>query len=205
MHTLRPYVETDRDAVRDLLVAAFSDDPAYAHAFPDDRERALGIVLPALVSIRASTGGTLTVVEIQDRVVGIRSSTRSTNRPGLATYLRHGLARMPFTLGLTTLRRMLSADAEMAQLRNLVQPLEAHAYLAQIAVHPDHQKTGAGSALMRDWLDEVDRSQQAAALLTSRAQNVIWYERFGFEIAGQVGIAREFTAWCMVRAARTDR
>ena len=60
------------------------------------------------------------------------------------------------------------------------EPPEPLWYLSHIGVSPEHQGEGFGSALMRDGLASVDRDGVPTWLETSRANNVAYYERFGF-------------------------
>jgi ribosomal protein S18 acetylase RimI-like enzyme len=60
------------------------------------------------------------------------------------------------------------------------EPDEPLWYLSHIAVAPDHQRRGLGSALMRDGIETAERSALPIWLETSRAENAVYYERFGF-------------------------
>jgi len=130
--------------------------------------------------------------------VGLLVTLPSSTRFGLVSYIRHGLMWLPLRFGWAPLTRLLGADSEMHALQAVAQPPVHHLYIAQLAVRPDHQGKGVGSALMRDLLDTHD-SPSPISLLTTKSQNVLWYGRFGFKVKGQCGIAQAFTAWCMVR------
>ena len=76
-----------------------------------------------------------------------------------------------------------------------------------IAVHPDHQGQGIGTALLRALLARADELQ-APVVLEVRTDNdtaIALYERHGFE---QVGLRRRYyqpsgaDAYTMVRPAR---
>jgi len=60
------------------------------------------------------------------------------------------------------------------------QPDEPIHYLSHIAVAPERQGEGLGSALMRDGLMVADRGGVPTWLETSRAANASYYEGFGF-------------------------
>lgn len=60
------------------------------------------------------------------------------------------------------------------------EPAEPLLYLSHIGVMPEHQGEGLGSALLRDGLATADDLGVPAWLETSRANNVTYYERFGF-------------------------
>lgn len=59
-------------------------------------------------------------------------------------------------------------------------PRERHWTLGTMGTHPDHQKSGFGTAVLAPMLDRLDRDGMCAALETSAEDNVSFYERFGF-------------------------
>ena len=60
-------------------------------------------------------------------------------------------------------------------------PVEPHWYLGTLGVDPALQGRGVGAALLRAWLDRVDRSRAPAYLETDRASCESFYARAGFE------------------------
>jgi GNAT superfamily N-acetyltransferase len=67
-------------------------------------------------------------------------------------------------------------------------PDEPHWHLGPVGVLPDFQGRGIGTQLLEAFSDFVDRQRLAAYLETDRPENVAFYERFGFQITGQVSI-----------------
>lgn len=65
-------------------------------------------------------------------------------------------------------------------------PREPHWYLAMIGVDPAWQGSGLGSRLLREKLAEIDEQGLPAYLETTNPANLPLYERFGFEIMGEV-------------------
>ena len=63
--------------------------------------------------------------------------------------------------------------------------------LAPMAVIPDRQRTGVGSALVRAGLDECRRSGAAAVFVLGHPS---YYPRFGFATASTLGFRCEFDA-----------
>ena len=60
------------------------------------------------------------------------------------------------------------------------EPSEPLLYLSHVAVTPERQGEGLGSALMRDGTARADHDGVATWLETSRGDNVGYYESFGF-------------------------
>lgn len=62
-----------------------------------------------------------------------------------------------------------------------IHPVEPHLHLGPIGVSPEAQGRHIGHDLMELFCAEADRSGTAGYLETDRAENTVFYERFGFE------------------------
>jgi ribosomal protein S18 acetylase RimI-like enzyme len=67
-------------------------------------------------------------------------------------------------------------------------PREAHWYLPQIGVEPNSQGMGLGGELMRHALARCDQEQALAYLEASKPENIPFYQRYGFEVIGEIQI-----------------
>lgn len=65
-------------------------------------------------------------------------------------------------------------------------PTQPHWYLSILGVEPTQQGKGYGSALMQHVLQECDRTFLPAYLESSKATNIPFYERHGFELLGTI-------------------
>ncbi|MFG2435308.1 GNAT family N-acetyltransferase [Streptomyces sp. NPDC048508] len=82
----------------------------------------------------------------------------------------------------------------------------AHTYLWMIAVSPERQGEGLGSALMEPVLDRCDREGLAAYLEASNARSRALYERLGFVVTGgPLALPDGPAMWPMWREPRTGR
>jgi len=61
-------------------------------------------------------------------------------------------------------------------------PAEPHVHLGPIGVAPEKQRQGVGTALMRCYIDHLERTKAAGYLETDRSENVEFYEKFGFVV-----------------------
>jgi ribosomal protein S18 acetylase RimI-like enzyme len=61
-------------------------------------------------------------------------------------------------------------------------PADLHYYLYMLAVRPEHQSQGLGSALLRTMLERCDREQMPAYLEASNPRNISLYQRHGFRV-----------------------
>ena len=81
-------------------------------------------------------------------------------------------------------------------------PREPHWYLPLIGVDPIQQGKGLGSALLRQALIRCDREQKLAYLESSNAKNMPLYERVGFERIGTIQAGTWPPIYPMVRTPR---
>ena len=80
-------------------------------------------------------------------------------------------------------------------------PGQPHYHIDPLAVLPDKQGRGIGSALMTRFCEHVDTCEMHAYLETDQQRNVRLYERFGFEVQDMdtvIGVKN----WFMWRKAR---
>lgn len=78
-------------------------------------------------------------------------------------------------------------------------PQEPHWYLPLIAVKPNQQGKGYGSALMQHVLKQCDRTYTPAYLESSNLANVPFYERHGFEVVATIQVGTSPPIFPMVR------
>ena len=81
-------------------------------------------------------------------------------------------------------------------------PKEACWYLPLIAVDPAHQGSGIGSELMKAAMSRIDEDNLPGYLESSNPRNVSLYERYGFEVIGQIKIGDAPLIQPMYRKAR---
>ena len=76
------------------------------------------------------------------------------------------------------------------------------ASLASLAVAPDFQRRGIGSALVREVIERADHRGEALVVLKGSPE---YYGRFGFEHSVRSGIHMELPAWAPAEAAQVLR
>ena len=89
-----------------------------------------------------------------------------------------------------TLLRLFGRRAVLAlQGMNMLErkhPHEPHYYLAVLGTDPAHQRKGFGAAVMEPVLARCDTEGLGAYLESSKAENVPYYRRHGFEVREEV-------------------
>ncbi|WP_424211831.1 GNAT family N-acetyltransferase [Streptomyces sp. BI20] len=176
-HRIRRAGPADRDAVARLLDVTFREDPVSSWVFPDPAHRARvhGAFLGVFVDV-ALEEGRIDLVE---------------DGSAAALWLRvpagepEGEDEVP-----ARMRAVADPDNErcelVGRLTGAVHPTgEEHEYLLMIAVHPERQGEGLGTALMAPVLDACDREQVPAYLEASSERSRALYERLGWEFTGE--------------------
>jgi len=179
----RPATRADIGALSVALGRAFFDDPVMRWMLPDDglRRRKLHKLFASITRYHHLSRGGVEVAPHSDGIGGAAlwdpPGQWQTSRidefraiPGL--FLAFG----------ASLRKGL----EVTELMKEAHPEEPHWYLAVIGSDPTVRGKGFGQALMRSRLDRCDAEHAPAYLESSNPDNVPYYERFGFEVTGEI-------------------
>jgi GNAT superfamily N-acetyltransferase len=179
----RPATRADVSALSVTLGRAFFDDPVMCWMLPDvdQRRRRLHRLFAALTRYHHLSRGGVEVAPDGDGIGG----AALWDPPGQWEHTRaeelRAMPRLLLAFG-TTLRRGLEAD----ELMKKAHPEEPHWYLAVIGSDPAVRGKGFGQVLMRSRLDRCDAEHAPAYLESSNPDNVPYYQRFGFEVTGEI-------------------
>jgi len=196
----RPASRADVRALSRTLGRAFFDDPVMAWMLPDAdvRRRRLHKLFEAMTRHHHLSRGGVEVV--LDGTGGIGAAAlwdppgQWRNTP--AEEFR-ALPGMLLTFGRSVRRGMIADDA-----MKKAHPEEPHWYLAVIGSDPTVRGKGFGQVLMQSRLDRVDAEHAPAYLESSNPDNLPYYQRFGFEVTGEIKLPGGPALWPMWRAAR---
>jgi len=89
-------------------------------------------------------------------------------------------------IGETVSPERAAVGAQVGEQMDAHHPAQPHWYLSMIGVDPARQGRGLGSALLKHTLAAIDDEGVAAYLESSNPKNIPLYERFGFEVTGQI-------------------
>ncbi|MDT5007156.1 MAG: hypothetical protein QOJ24_4332 [Mycobacterium sp.] len=180
---VRPAQKADVGELGRTLGRAFFDDPVSVWLLPDVNARLAGLsrlfatmtrhhhLAPGGVEV-AFDGPDIGAAALWDPPNQWRESRR-TQLAQIPTFLR--------VFGF----RMARARAAQEMMKRL-HPEEPHWYLAVIGSDPSVRGRGFGQVLMRSRLERCDAEYCPAYLESSKADNVPYYERFGFSVTGEV-------------------
>ena len=193
--TLRRATPADVPALRAVLARAFDADPLINSLVRQDGRRSARMEAFFDVMLRQLSSELSETYTTHDRA-GAAIWKRETKLPVrdqlrlLPAFARiAGWARLPALLQM--LQHMESMHAALLP--------EPHWMLHLLGVEPAQQRRGLGGLLLGPMLARCDREQSKAYLETSRALNLEFYRRHGFEVVHVDERAGWPKVWFMIR------
>lgn len=196
---VRPATKTDIRPLSAALARSFHDDPVATWLLPDDASRVArqARLFAAMTRHQHLADGGVEVA-CDGPTIGAAALWDPPNRWQES---RRAVAMMLPTL-IPAMGRRLSALKVLGDLMKAEHPEEPHWYLAVIGADTAARGRGLGAALMRSRLQRCDAEHAPAYLESSKADNVPFYQRFGFEVTGELVVPGGPTLWKMWREPR---
>ena len=203
-HEVVRLVSAQREQAIDVLTKAFRNDAGYRYVIPDpdERVRSLDRFWDALLTHCGICGEVYTTMDVRGVACWLS--------PGNASPTFWQLLRTRFALPRAVMGFSKEARDRLAPLmryndevhhRTVVAP---HWYLGALAVDPDYQHTGVGSALLQPVLARADASRTPCYLETQTRGNAQFYEKQGFKVVNEGEVAGTgLTMWGMLREPRS--
>lgn len=190
----RPALPREWRELGRVLGAAFDDDPVWMWVCPDPvrRRRHLGNAFAHVIRQRVRCGWGWTTEGTLGAAVWAAPDQWKT-RP-------LDSARMALPMLRATGAR--GVGERLGALANLERrhPREPHWYLEVIGADPTMRGRGVGTALLRPMIERCDAEGMPAYLESSKAENLPFYGRFGFEITDELHLgAGAPPMWAMWR------
>jgi len=191
--------DTKNSAV-ELLIRAFHNDPMYLHIFPDSDERSHSLCLlwDALLSYSLRFGEAYTTPGVDGVVCWLTPGNTSI---GFLRALRtgFGIQQAVIRFNSDSRKRFLPIVNHADKTHNSIMT-NRHWYLWLLGVEPESQGQGIGGSLIKPVLDKADAENIPVYLETETAENVVFYEKRGFEVVREDSIAEgNVTLWAMLR------
>jgi ribosomal protein S18 acetylase RimI-like enzyme len=166
------------NAVVQIIIHAFADDPAARWMYPGERE--YQAYFPSFV--RAFAGAAFLPGSVHLVASGF----------GAALWLPPGYHPDDHALAALIERSVpawkQAAVFSMFEEMGRYHPSESHWHLPLIGVEPAEHRRGVGSALLRHGLEICDQQRLPAYLESSNPENISLYERHGFEVLGRIQV-----------------
>jgi GNAT superfamily N-acetyltransferase len=181
---VRPALRADVRPLARTLGRAFLADPVMAWVLPDDNRRAKALprLFAAMTRHHFLAGGG---AEVARRGADVGAAALW-DPPGRWRHTRREELRMMPWFLLAMRGGGGVRGQQMTELMKEHHPEEPHWYLAVIGSDPSVRGGGFGQALMRSRLDRVDAEHAPAYLESSNPDNIPYYQRFGFEVTGEL-------------------
>ena len=199
MANVRAAQRNDIPNLAKALALAFQDDPVMGWMFPDDTMRSARLprLFAALARYQYLANAEVATAD-DGSIVG---ATLWAPPDGWQQSPLDELRQLPALIW--AFGRRLGVGKEMSDLMKTHHPTEPHWYLSVIGTQPSIRGGGYGRSLMQSQLDRCDADHAPAYLESSKAENVPYYERFGFEVTGEVVVPGGGpTLWPMWRNPR---
>ncbi|BAZ31194.1 acetyltransferase [Cylindrospermum sp. NIES-4074] len=190
--TIKTTMAADEVAVIDVLVLAFSSDPAVRWLYPNPHQYL--VHFPAFVKVfggNAFTQGSAYYVDGYKGAALWFPPDVHPEEEGLIALLQRTVAK-----------ENLEDAFEVFEQMGSYHPNEPHWYLPLLGVDPSAQRKGYGSALLQHTLTLCDRDKKLAYLESSNPESVPLYERHGFALLGTIQVGASPPIFPMLRTPR---
>lgn len=190
----------DITALAQTLGRAFHDDPVSVWMLPDAASRTAQLSKFFATSTRYHhLGGGGVQLACEGPTVGAAALWDPPNRWKQSTVSQ--LRMVPALIW--SFGRHIARGKSIDALLSANHPEEPHWYLAVIGSDPAVRGRGFGQAVMQPRLDRCDAEHCPAYLESSKEENVPYYERFGFQVIGEITLPDGGpTLWRMWREPR---
>ncbi len=185
-------VPTEMERLIATLVTAFTSDPFIRWMLPEPRQYL--VYFPEVLTFFA--GGAF----------DHESAYRTEDFNAAALWLPPGVSPDEESLGQVIQEAVAPALQEevfdVLEQVGTSHPETEHWYLPAMGVDPLHQGKGYGSALIERGLEICDHNHVAAYLESTNPRNIPLYQRFGYEIVGEIQACSSPVVTPMFRAPR---
>lgn len=189
---IKTATESDEKSVIDVLVLAFSTDPASRWTWPNAHD-----YLTHFPGLAKAFGG---------KAFAQRSAYFVDGYGGASLWLPPNVHpdedAMTKLFESTTSEQIRDDLPKIFEKMESYHPTEPHWYLPLIGVDPMLQGNGFGSALLTHALRACDRDNKLAYLESSNPRNIPLYERHGFEVLGEIQEGTSPVIFPMLRKPR---
>ena len=183
----------------EVLSRAFQNDPVLRWQIPDANKRLVKIhnFWKLVLRIGIKYGE---VYGTSENLEGI-AIWRPPEKVNISywKFIKHGGYKFPFKFGVEVTKRMSFFQAVNNSIRDIYMKVP-YWYLDVIAVDPRHQGRGFARMLLDPMLKRIDKEQLPIWVETNLKRNVLFYERFDFNILEEIIVPNtNIVNWFMIR------
>ncbi len=192
---VREATKGDRLVLADVLARAFFDDPIICWLLPDERDRYARMKRFYKVELDRYRRRNLVLTTTNQAAVAMWAAPDRWR-----VLLADGARAAP--LALAAFRGRSIAGLRLMHDVEALHPREPHWYLGILGADPARQGSGAGQAVVNAVMSRCDSEGFGAYLESSKAENVPYYERFGFTVTGEIAVPGAPVLFAMWRVPR---
>lgn len=179
--TVRPLTAAERDDASRLIGLAFANNPSNLAIVRGDQNKSIRMMEQAARTVKLGSEFSFALcAERQGQLVGVLNAAEW---PHCQMTIGEKIKSAPSQL--RTMGFAVRRAFKVVKARAKHEPRKAHWHVGPIAVHPEHQGHGIGSALLKAFLKAADESKTPVFLQADFDRNVVLYERFGFKVVSQ--------------------
>jgi GNAT superfamily N-acetyltransferase len=188
----------DVPAAADMLADAFNTDQIMVYFFGGtlaERRPLVSEFFDILMSARLALNAPVFLAKLEGQIVGAVMGN-DTTRPD---WLPEQAARWSrFEMKQEGLVERLNRQEEVV---NRFKPKRPHYYIGVLGVHPSCQGKGTGAALVKRFCatSDADKSSSGTYIETASPLNANYYQRLGFEPAGEADLDATTRLWTLFR------
>lgn len=199
--TVRPLGAAETSDAMHLAARAFAEDPLFRYVYPNPSRRVTGFAREHAAYVRHyyRPYGLCEVAEHSGVLAGLALWLP----PGAEPPAWRDLMTLPTLARTVGLRRLWTVMRAYRAFDDAL-PTPPYWYLGLLAVAPEAQGRGVGSALVRAGLARADRDGVPVFLETGTRDNVAFYQRLGFEVTDEIDVPGGPMHWGMRREVTPD-
>lgn len=194
-----PLRREQKKAAAAVVARAFFDYPSLIAYFPDEGKRGRKLTkYMEHVLESAMHYGEVWTTEDGSGVLFLLPPGHT--RLSDVDYVKSGFLLAPLIVGVRHYGFVDRCEKLLADMQESLLQGRPHYYLWGIAVDPAHQRSGAGSALLKSMFEKADRENMPIYLETHQFANVAYYEKKGFQLIHTGTMSGDdLPFWCMLR------
>ena len=168
--------ESDRTTIFNMLAKAFAEDPYVSWLYPDKAQR-----MAVWPQVMESIGG---------KAIGCGTAYVTSDNSGAALWLppevESDVEKKIHILKNSLPQSRMKVVKEIDRQYCSLMPDSSPWILSIIAVDPDHQQQGIGSALLEYSIEQIGKNARELFVLSCNPNNLSLYQRFGFTLLGKL-------------------
>ena len=181
-----------------IVARAFFNYPSLVCYFPDEKRR-LKYLPWYMERVLRSALAYGEIWSTEDRAGVLFLLPPGHTRLTDADYVRCGFLAAPLKVGLRHYPVVNACENTLADTQERLLGQRPHYYLWGLAVDPDRQRSGAGTALLLKLFQRADQENLPIYLETHQFDNVAYYEARGFRRIYAGDMPDHSPYWCMLR------